>query len=554
MNPSKESAMKLSAPAARSNHTARLTLLILTAILLVVAAIRILRLLPAGIIDDEVWSVWQTLGTPQQIINWTPYDWPPLFYLIMGAWKGFVGIHPLADRYLSALLFLIGVAAMYSVTRRLTHNNNAGLLAVIAYAGLGYSIHISVTQRGYVVLLTLMPVVLWLMVRYFDHPSWRRALWLAGCLGVMYYIHFPSIFGFVILGIFSLIVYPKRVWRWWLPGVAAAGLIVPALIQRLSLAGSYAQATQVIAQKLPPFAQALTNLFGDLTGYTAIGWAVLMGIATIFVLYRSRPYRLILALSFWILTPVLLYVAQPIIGWFLTGRFLWWLLLGLAMWIGWGLSLIPAPLRRPGMSVGAAMMIVAMFMPVPTLINDNPPPMIDNFTFLQQHIQPYDVILINPKFTTVAPMEWDYFSKAYFPEGIQFVTTPAGYRRVWYVTDEGYDQNVAALGAKNRFPRESVGPARLHFQLYEAPPDAEGILFENGLRFHGLDFVGTVMPGMVTYHLNETFRVRLWWSLDRPLDHDYSIGLYVLLVRAGAGQSAMQSDTPVYANQLQPGQ
>src|SRR5258708_16005022 len=158
--------MTLSAPVMGNNRTQRITLLILTLILLVVAASRILRLLPAGIIDDEVWSVWQPRGQPQQIINWTPYDWPPLFYLIMGVWKGVVGITPLADRYLSALLFLIGVAAMYRVTRPLTHHNNAGLLAAIAYAGLGYSIHISVTQRGYNVLLAPMPVALLLTSPY----------------------------------------------------------------------------------------------------------------------------------------------------------------------------------------------------------------------------------------------------------------------------------------------------------------------------------------------------------------------------------------------------
>src|SRR5258707_14054047 len=80
------------------------------------------------------------------------------------------------------------------------------------------------------------------------------------------------------------------------------------------------------------------------------------------------------------------------------------------------------------------------------------------------------------------------------------------------------------------------------------------MLFENGMGFHGVDFVGTVMPGMVTYPLNESFRLRLWWSLDRSLDHDYSVGLYTFLIRAGAGRLAMQSDTPVYGSQWQPGQ
>src|SRR5450432_2987546 len=351
--------MNYPAHASAYSRTTRITLLILTIILLVVAASRILRLLPVGIIDDEVWSVWQTLGTPQQILNWTPYDWPPLFYLIMGVWKGFVGINPLADRYLSALFFLIGVAAIYRVTRRLTRSDNAGLLAALALGGFGYSIHISVTQRGYSVLLALMPVALWLTLRYFDHPSWRRALWLAGCTVVMYYVHFTSIFAFAILGIFSLIFYGKRVWLWWLPGLVAGVIIVPETIQRLVLAQNYAQSTQLIAQALRPFPQAMSDLFGELTGYTAIGWALLLIIATIFVIYRWRARSLVIALGFWVLTPLMLYAAQPIIGWFLTGRFLWWLLVGLAMWIGWGLSLIPTSVQKPGFVAGVALMTVA---------------------------------------------------------------------------------------------------------------------------------------------------------------------------------------------------
>ena len=70
-----------------------------------------------------------------------------------------------------------------------------------------------------------------------------------------------------------------------------------------------------------------------------------------------------------------------------------------------------------------------------------------------------------------------------------FVTNSEGYRRVWYVTAEGKrDPTTDAAVRKGRVERDFVGPADF-FCLYEAPPDPVGILFDNGMRFHGVDFL-----------------------------------------------------------------
>ncbi|MDL1885970.1 hypothetical protein FBR01_20330, partial [Anaerolineae bacterium CFX8] len=62
--------------------------ILLAALLLLIAASRIPRLHEPQMNQDEIWSVWQTLGSPAQIIRWTPYDWPPLYYLALGTWRG----------------------------------------------------------------------------------------------------------------------------------------------------------------------------------------------------------------------------------------------------------------------------------------------------------------------------------------------------------------------------------------------------------------------------------------------------------------------------------
>jgi len=129
------------------------------------------------------------------------------------------------------------------------------------------------------------------------------------------------------------------------------------------------------------------------------------------------------------------------------------------------------------------------------------------------------------------PEEWDYFIRTYFPQGLQFIQNPDGYRRVWYITYDG-QQNPQLFQAitKGRVAERFVGPAGCLFRLYEAPPDSVGIPFENGLRFHGMDVMDGERPwsAPLVRREGESIRVRLWWSVDQPPPLDYSIGTYVM--------------------------
>src|SRR5438270_2364821 len=91
--------------------------------LLLIVASRVSHLDEYAFHHDEVWSVWQTFGTPAQIVKWTPYDWAPLYYLVVGGWKELVGIHPAILRFSSVLFLMLSAALIYRVARRLSNQS-----------------------------------------------------------------------------------------------------------------------------------------------------------------------------------------------------------------------------------------------------------------------------------------------------------------------------------------------------------------------------------------------------------------------------------------------
>ncbi len=495
---------------------------LITVVLLFVAASRLLRLNDVALNPDEIWSVWQSLGTPTQVIQWTPYDWPPLYYLTLGAWRQVAGIYPVSLRLLSALIFPLGAVFLFRVMQRL-HNSTAAWFSLLAYSALGFSIQLSLEVRGYALLLVLLPLALWLTLRYFEHPNWKRALLLAIVLSAQFYTSLTSVGAFFILGLFTLVLYRRAVWRWWLPGIIAGILALPEIINKAQIANARVAATQTL--QTPP----LIQIFRDYAGLAFGLWITVFVAAVVMIGYRERRFQTYtVAFGLWAIgMPILMYITNPLLGFF-SPRYAWWIMPGIALIVGAGLAYLP----RAGRLAASLILIGILFYPLPQAgqyqIWDQLSPLGTNFMWLRDHMQWGDVIVSNTDHTCGAPEEWDYYLRAYFPNGLQFIAEPAGQRRLWVLNPGEQPPTIQEIMKEQYIPGRFVGPPSCLFRLYEAPPDPIGILYDNGLRFHGADIINptNTTSGPMVRHEGEAVRLRLWWSVDKVLPLDYSIKTY----------------------------
>lgn len=515
-------------------------ILTLALLLLLVVISRVFRLdaRVTVVTVDEVWSVWQTLGSAGDILRWTPYDWPPLYYLTLGGWRALVGLHPVMLRALSVMLLLIGCAGMYRAGRRLA-GEWVGRLAVLAYAANGLYIFLSTELRGYVIPLALMPLAVWWAQRYFERPSLRRAVMLALPMAGMFYSTLTSIIAFVCLGLFTLVMYGRRSWQWLWVGAVAGGIALPEILDKARIAVSRASGTATI--QLPPFGEALIDIYRQYAGAAPLVWLGLTSMALVLLAARRRrgTTRRLAALLVWALLPLILYPLNGILGFF-NWRYTWPVVIGLALLIGWGLSLLP----RAGRWMAGGVIALLMLLPIPLDRYQIPaPPFGVNFAWLAENARPGDVMLIDPQCACGQPEEYDYYARVYTP-WLRFAVAPEGHRRVWYVTGAaGPDAATEARVREGRLASIFVGPPEALFRLYEAPPDPVGVAFENGMRFHGIELIEPrIIPVL---HEGEAFRFRLWWSADTPLPLDYSVGTFVLDENGGVAAQVDLPPTPV---------
>ena len=540
--------------------TSRKHLLAMTALLLAVAASRILRLNGLEMNIDEVWSIWQTLGTPRQILAWVPYDWPPLYFLTLAGWKELVGLHPIAARYLSVLMGLCGTAFTYRLGQHM-RSPQAGLLMAAVYSALGYAIFLSLSVRGYIAVYALLPLVMWLALRYFDRPRPARGVALSISLAALLYLSFSSAIAALVLGAYLLVAYRGRALRHgWLPAGLALAWVMPLMIAKANLAGARIEATLTINEG--PFLSEIKELLlDDYGGNARAFWMACFVLATALAVAQRRrwPPEVALFLFLWpVGGAVLMYLTNPLLGLF-RFSYAWWIMVGLALWIGWGLACLSARAQAAALVVLSGV----MFLPLPTERyhgNVLTPPLIANFTWLRAHLVAGDVLILDPNLGL--PLEaWDYFERVYFPQGLPYAQDPTGYRRAWYVSKMGHeDPHLQASVEAGRLPGIFVGPPELLIRLYEGPPDPAGRRFENGLRFHGADVLrdGRIDTGPLVRHEGEAIRLRLWWSVDEPLPLDYSVGTHVLdrhgnLIAQFDGPPQVE-DNPKETSRWQPGQ
>ncbi len=500
-------------------------LIILVSILLFISATRILRFDQRELHPDEIWSVWQTLGTPVQIVRWTPHDWTPVYYLFLGLWRALVGIQPFALLVHPFLQFLIAEAVLYRVARRL-FNESAAWIGVLSFAALGFNFHLSMLLRAYMTILMLMVTALWLAVRYFEHPTRKRGLWLALALTVMLYLHLTAIFGVGMVVLFTLLVYPRRARYWALPAVLTLGLSIPLLVWPKTASAVQTAAMTLSVYSNPAFLNVifhkLLETWQDFAGYYLSMWAALLVFAGVLIIQARIRYRHALGLLLWMLSPAALVLIAPVFGAFNT-RHMAWVSIGIALWLGWGFSNLAG---RANLGV-VAVLILGMVGPVPI----NAPGRIPTTTVLRQLAEKAvwgDVALVDARGLDVNGEEWDYYSQVYFPRGLTFVSNPDGYRRVWYISDPAHRNELVEESVRREHVlMATIGDSGITAELYEAPPDMQGVAFENGMRFHGADIEDARGP-VPALHAGQPIHLRLWWSVDRQQNLDYSVGTYVM--------------------------
>lgn len=492
---------------------------------------------------DEVWSVWQTFGSPAQIIAWTPYDWTPAYYLTVGAWREVAGFTPFALRMSTLLMFLIGAAAAYQVGKRLGEMPTAGALTALCYAAFGLIVFASGYVRGRGFVVGLLPLVYWAMLVYFDRPTPKRGILFGAALAGLFYFYLTSPIAFIWMGVHTLIGYPRRLWRWILPGVVAAALALPELIDKLPIIVGRTEATVRIA--LPPPPEALIALYSDFLGEGAPIWTILIAVsAAAAVRIRGKQRRAALSVLFGALgAPILLYFANPILGFF-SVNYAWWIALGMALWLGITLARLPRPLTV----LASAAALALMFVPVENSRYAIPGAAVGaNFRWLRDRFMPGDVMVVDPNCRCPPAEVWDYYSRVYFPNGLPVVGADTSARRVWYTATDGeqHPQTRAQVAASRR-AGAFVGAWDFLTRLYEKPPDLEGVRYENGMRFHGMDVIAAESPddlllemGWIARREGETLRLHLWWSADAPPDPNYSVGVHLL---DASGQVIAQVD------------
>ncbi len=517
-------------------------LLIAVVVLLVIFASRTDLLNELQFHQDEARSALRMMGTPAQIIAWQPPDWPPLHNLMLGLWHVLAGSLPVSLRSLSIFIFIIGVAVTYRAAYRLFNNHKAAWGTTIVYAALGYSVFLSTFIRAYVLDMSLFSLALWLTLRYFDHPTWQRALPLGITLAASFYASYTAALAFVILGLYTLLVSPRQVWRWWKPVAVLMILVSPEIIRKADFFTGRVSSAATILPDLDPLPQALWKVFQDYVGQFYKLWAVLGVIAAVLTFTGRRLPR---AKSLWIwgsmiAGPVSLYIlaAIPVVYLF-EARYTWWALLMIALGLGYGLSRLP---RAAWLLV--SVVLVGLMFTIPINARYKPGhqrPFEQNFLWLRRHVQPGDVMLVDPLFCIQRCNEedsWGYYFDTYLGDKLAVVTEPGDHRRIWYVSADGegwHDQATEDALLHNRVASSFVGPWDFLIRLYEGPPDPVGIPFENGLRFHGFDIMDGERIMRPEYYWREqtSGRVRLWWSLDRPLENDYSISVQVINTRNG---------------------
>ena len=511
--------------------------LLLALLLLTIAAARILRLEDVQPHPDEIWSIWQGLGSITDIIRWSPYDWPPLYFIGLSFWVELVGSEPIALRMLSVLSFMIGVASFYQILKKHV-SIHASAIALILFGGMAYTVYLSIEIRGYAFMLSLTPLAWWVAQRALAKPTWFLYCAFTVLISASIYSTYISIFAVIFIYSYIFLFCNKEsikvIYSWIATFVIFLLIILPLVIQIFSLIFTRIEGTSQI--QLPPIHEAIVEWY---THSFSIGsWIIfiLLLLGFLAVLQSRRITRLQLLLLFWgVISLLPLYVFNRYLGFF-GSKYASWLFLCIAAFVAVSVDLYPRILRI--FLIGFASFIFLLPFPlsryfVVSDVFEMGHHLSLIFTHLSSEVRAKDRILFaEDEECRFHSESWNFPLALNIPTGLNITQAPNAQHRIWFVTADGSpDSPHWETLRRDYVERHFVGPPGCLFRLYERPPAAEGILFSNGMRFHGAQFLQdgeALPPGYIPQlHEGEEFEVRMWWKVEEGLPSDYSVGVFL---------------------------
>jgi hypothetical protein len=160
--------------------------------------------------NDEAWTAWavrspyltDTLARVRADVH------PPLYFLLLHGWVRADGESVYAIRLLSAFFGMIGLAATYTVARRL-FDSRTGLFALLLLGASSFFVYYTREARMYTLLLALASLSTWAYLAWRDQTTFRRALLYALNMAALLYTHYAGALVAITHLIHLLVVRPR---------------------------------------------------------------------------------------------------------------------------------------------------------------------------------------------------------------------------------------------------------------------------------------------------------------------------------------------------------
>lgn len=279
------------------------TLLILVAILLLAAALRIIGLDRSPLRGDEAFAVRYWAASPASILDPTtglawrePHPFGTFF--TFWAWKSIFGDSEIMMRLLPALFNLLGAAAIFTLGKWLFHERWVGLAAAFLWAVNPGLIWHSQDVRNYAIWAALSVLAFAFLERAARRKS--RIAWAAYVVAALlaFYMFFFEGFFLALHGVYILIMRRERLRTWLFAALVIAVLSVPVLVQAGVLVNSGYRGTALDIQavnwdSIPSF--YFTLAYGTtLAPNSMVTFLFILYLVVLFQLNRERGFFLAL--------------------------------------------------------------------------------------------------------------------------------------------------------------------------------------------------------------------------------------------------------------------